>query len=481
MIKLSPSFIYFLLFPLLGFSQMSKTRIDSLIFHETSKLRNEMKYDEVIALNKKLIKAAESIDYTDGIAWGYKSIGNALCSLGKYKESLNALNKANSISENTNSYKLKAAIAIEIGRNYNEQKVSFTQAIKEFKRGEAFARKIEDEYDRETYLLYSYQSQSSAYFWNNIPDSARQYLVKSFKIEKDAYSAASITHYHLNYSKNIDSIKYYLDLSDRLLNKESSTFEHVIIDNQWGDFYKLKKEYETAIEKYKKALIFAEKSSSTDERLHSLLNMSECYEKLGNSRESVKYLKKYGFLQDSINRVYMKEVSHSVNNIVNSENTHHEEKMSQLQWILMIAIFCAILTVAIILYFFKKNDAKKKELIRKSQTLLSEKDDELHSIQKKINPAFEDLIELAKENHPNFYARFQETYPEIQQKLLQVNPNLEISELTLCAYIYLDFQTKEIADYMYKSIRTIQNRKNRLRKKLQIPSSDDFYIWIKTI
>ena len=90
------------------------------------------------------------------------------------------------------------------------------------------------------------------------------------------------------------------------------------------------------------------------------------------------------------------------------------------------------------------------------------------------------LNRLAKKNDPNFYTRFSEVYPYFQDKLLSINLNLQTSELILLAYIYLNFETKEIADYIFKSSKTIQNRKHLLRKKLNIPTHQDFHIWLKS-
>jgi hypothetical protein len=95
--------------------------------------------------------------------------------------------------------------------------------------------------------------------------------------------------------------------------------------------------------------------------------------------------------------------------------------------------------------------------------------------------SFRDLITLACQNKPNFYALFQERYPQLHQKLLATVFDLRLSELTLCAYIYLDFSAKDISRYTFKSVRTIQARKSHLRKRLSILSSEDIYIWMKNL
>ncbi len=119
------------------------------------------------------------------------------------------------------------------------------------------------------------------------------------------------------------------------------------------------------------------------------------------------------------------------------------------------------------------------ESVHQSAVELQKKDAHSQALQLKVNESFEELLLLAKDNDPNFYTRFRENYPVLHDKLLEIDPGLRISELTLCAYIYLDFTSKEIADYTFKSVRTIQTRKFHLRKKLAIESTQDFHSFIK--
>lgn len=65
--------------------------------------------------------------------------------------------------------------------------------------------------------------------------------------------------------------------------------------------------------------------------------------------------------------------------------------------------------------------------------------------------------------------------------MLIANPKIRTSELTFCAYLYLGFTTKEIADYTFVTIRGVETRRNRLRKKYNIPSDMDFSVWIKSL
>lgn len=93
---------------------------------------------------------------------------------------------------------------------------------------------------------------------------------------------------------------------------------------------------------------------------------------------------------------------------------------------------------------------------------------------------FKEVIQLAKENSSEFLTRFNEYYPHFSEELLKVFP-LKISEIRFCAYIYLNFSTKEIAEYTFTSVRTVQTKKYNLRKKLNIPGDMDIYVWFSKL
>jgi hypothetical protein len=91
------------------------------------------------------------------------------------------------------------------------------------------------------------------------------------------------------------------------------------------------------------------------------------------------------------------------------------------------------------------------------------------------------VVRLAKNNDPEFLTRFQEVYPNFFPKLLQIEPQLQNSELKFCALLFLNFSSKDIATYTFVQPQSIQTRKNRLRKKLNISSEEDIYIWMKNM
>lgn len=472
-------FIIFLFCPVILFSQLSKVEIDSLIFHVSKQLRSDAKYEELIPISKKIIQQSKNINYTRGEAWGYSRLGNALCTLGNYKESLSALEKADQLSKSIDDYSLKASIATETGRNYNESKLSEKQAIDQFTAAEGFAKKISDKYDRDSYLLYAYQSLLSAYSNMNRNDIAIKYAWKSKQIEEDAYTLSFITYYHIKENKNNDSIVHYLNRSTAFLDKHPTyTFEKTILYNQWGKYYEDHKDYKKAAEFYSQAEKFGKDSKAIDELLKSFSGLSRSYEKLNDYEKTIKYERQFSRLQDSITKINNANVNNSVDHIVKNKEEIHAEKESVLKWIIIIVL---ILITIIILFLIvnRKENQKKSKLLTEKDNVLHQKEEETQELKLKVNESFEEVIQLAKSNSPEFWGRFQEVYPEFRTKLLSVNPDLKPSELTLSAYIYLGFATKDIADYTFKAVKTIKNNKYNLRKRLDIPTKDDFTIWMR--
>ncbi len=89
----------------------------------------------------------------------------------------------------------------------------------------------------------------------------------------------------------------------------------------------------------------------------------------------------------------------------------------------------------------------------------------------------QNIIHLAKENSPNLLTEFNHIYTSYQTDLQAKCPGLTKQEIVFSIYLLLDFSTKEISNYTFSSVRTIQNKKYRLRKKLNIDSDSDINSW----
>lgn len=115
----------------------------------------------------------------------------------------------------------------------------------------------------------------------------------------------------------------------------------------------------------------------------------------------------------------------------------------------------------------------KNELLQKlSQEILKLKDgngkplaeDQLRKIQKVIDEGMND-----ERDWNLFESSFNEAHESFFKKLKANHPDLVPNDLKLCAYLHMNMSSKEMASLLNISLRGVEIRRYRLRKKLEIP------------
>lgn len=91
-------------------------------------------------------------------------------------------------------------------------------------------------------------------------------------------------------------------------------------------------------------------------------------------------------------------------------------------------------------------------------------------IQDLVQNKVKEIIDLAEQKSPLFVEKFQLFFPDFIPALLKINPDLVSSELQMCALIKLEFRTKDIAVCTDSTVKSVESRKYRVKKKLNIPS-----------
>lgn len=97
----------------------------------------------------------------------------------------------------------------------------------------------------------------------------------------------------------------------------------------------------------------------------------------------------------------------------------------------------------------------------------------------KINDSFSEILLLAKTNDPSFLSRFQEVYPEFCSNIKSILPDITQNELHFCGFLKLKLSTKDIAEYQFVTPKAIQNRKNKLWKRLNLDPKIDLYDYLE--
>lgn len=234
----------------------------------------------------------------------------------------------------------------------------------------------------------------------------------------------------------------------------------------YGDYYYQTNDYKKALNFYLKAvdnkIKFGQNHANIDTKI------ADTYKKIGNSNNEIYFLKRAEHRRKIDQKEYNKIIRNELNRIVVKKNIEKKESYNKITIITL--AFCILLIVLIL----------RIRIVRKRKRgIIKEREKKIEELQQKVTDTFSELNELAKENSPHFWGRFQEIHPYFVQKLLKINPNLKTSELTLCAYIYLGFSNKEIAEYTFKAIRTIENNRYNLRKKINLNSTEDLTVWLR--
>lgn len=91
------------------------------------------------------------------------------------------------------------------------------------------------------------------------------------------------------------------------------------------------------------------------------------------------------------------------------------------------------------------------------------------------------LAQLAREDRQVFIQKALVIFSGFYQKIDAINPNWVSSELEVCFLLKLNFSTKDIAQITNSSVRAIEAKKYRIRKKMNIPSHQDISIWLNNL
>lgn len=145
-----------------------------------------------------------------------------------------------------------------------------------------------------------------------------------------------------------------------------------------------------------------------------------------------------------------------------------------------IAILSITLIICALTIKYYRQNIKLRSIIQKKDKLFQDKEVEILML-KKMTVSHENIILLAKNDAPLFLSYFKAMYPCFYESLMGIQPDLSISEQKFCFYLRLNFSTKEISAYTFVTPKAVQNRKNRLRKRLNIPPNIDIYIWIEKL
>ncbi|WP_029280553.1 helix-turn-helix transcriptional regulator [Pedobacter borealis] len=189
----------------------------------------------------------------------------------------------------------------------------------------------------------------------------------------------------------------------------------------------------------------------------------------------------------------LKEINYSiVDEFKRMAFKNYQEATALLNEFYLAALFLVLLFAILLIIFIVRLNEAERLLRKKNSLMVTTAQQKIVELIKKIQLSkdnrstsrmeeLKEIVQLAISNNPAFLVKFKAYDPEFYNRLLALIPNIVVSEIEFCVLLRLNFQTKEIARYTKTSVRAVEAKKYRIRKKLTIPSDQDINIWMTNI
>ncbi|GGF40135.1 helix-turn-helix transcriptional regulator [Echinicola rosea] len=80
----------------------------------------------------------------------------------------------------------------------------------------------------------------------------------------------------------------------------------------------------------------------------------------------------------------------------------------------------------------------------------------------------------------HFLSEFNGIFPNFISKVKSASSKLNAMDIKFCVLLKMGFSTKEIASVTKSTIRAVQSRKYRIRKRLGVPKDEDLNLFMVT-
>ncbi|CAI8860616.1 transcriptional regulator [Chryseobacterium sp. IT-36CA2] len=471
--------------------EYNKIQLDSLLAHAQDFFMKTP--NNAVPLNEKNYKIFKKAGYSKGMIESLYMLSISHLSVGHYQTGLSYAQQTEKQASEIDDYKnisnglrVSALIYSLLGL-HSDAKEMFAKAF-------SVLDKITDSDDfYETKgNLYNTRIEMSLYSATN-PMTLPEYLdyakktanafskIKNTKIRNNYLSFAYSTLGQFYTEKKMyDSAYYYSNKALEMAKNDGSLHNECIALHNLAYTSRKQKKYEEVIIYLEKLIPLSKKSNEVNILQSSYKRIQMAYKELGNKEKELEYINKYDALTDSLSRNDKSLRETSVQKIALERQERFIDEKEKLY--LLIAGIC-LLSVLIGYFGYKSlvSYRQERKKIEHKEIIIEEKESQLTELKQKVNNAFEEVLELAKKDDSSFLTRFSEVYPDFIRKLNLAYPDLTPGQLKFCALLRLNFSTKEIAYYNNIANRSVEIKKGRLRKQLNISSSEDLNKWMMNL
>ncbi|MCS4304192.1 tetratricopeptide repeat protein [Chryseobacterium sp. BIGb0232] len=443
-----------------------KDNFDTALIKKSSDLQLSGEYEALIELNIDYLKKAAKMGYKEGIGLCYLNMAEVNISAGNYEKALFFFDKAEKDLKNSENGFHKAVFYDDYSQYYSHLKL-YDKAIECNNNAFLYLKEAKDSELKKKLLSRLYINKGGSFAFKGWYGTSLKSFLKGNKLENSAYSNCMVAQYYL-FRHQPDSAGIYIARSEeKMLNEKTSDAESLWVYYTMGYYYNEINNNDQAEKALKKALEINIKTRRTySSHINNVYkSLAELYKKKNDGGKAYYYLQKYMEEEGRLDVARINTMNKATENFISEMKPESDWHRSDLP--LAIALSITALTVSGI---YVKKTIRAQRLKKRA---LKEETEELKSHVK--TKMLKEVTELAKKNDSAFLMKFKELYPDFINALLKINPDLENSELAFCAMLKFHFSSKEIADYTFVQHRSVQQKKYRIRKRLNIPGEEDIY------
>ncbi|MDR6457424.1 tetratricopeptide (TPR) repeat protein [Chryseobacterium vietnamense] len=450
---------------------------------------SEHKYVASLKTADQTLQLSKKKSYSKGITVANIYIAKVLQETGFYKNALEYLENAENepyysenITTQIETHRLRGQVYGKLGLN--------DLAMREFSKQLKLSDGVKDPLTQKRCMSWAHENIAASFSQMNRHESVFKHLMIQKDILKSYPKNSSndvfydvVSNYiaignEYLFRKETFTARKYIDSAMSILSENHSPYLHEAL-KAYGDLEDASGNTKGAIKYYRKALQNAIYLQNREEEKVNYKVLADYFSKnnLDDKEESI-FLKRYQELNDSLQSENDGISELILNNFIKKKDV--ELKSHKATYLKGIALFLILVTV-IILFLSWKNRKKKIRILQIEDALIEKENQVQNLIQRGNNNKLNELIELGRRNDPQLIVLFKELYPDIISKLQDKDSTIKNSELTFLAMIFLNFSTKDISEYTHVTIRAVQIRKNRIRKKYNIESDIDLSIWIQNL
>jgi serine phosphatase RsbU (regulator of sigma subunit) len=347
-------------------------------------------YDTAIAHYNRALPYFKVANDLTNISNCYNNLGNINLRISNYPLGLDYHLKALKIREALKDEKLIAASYLNIGLFYRNQKI-YDKALEYLRKAESIYILKQDDQS----LSSCYLNMANVYSDNENDVLAKKYYEKGLEVAlkignqqalNNIYYGLSIIYRNeKNYPKLFEYINKSIAISNQLGIHELEANSYLIL----GDVYeKDKKQYQLALDYYKKALPICKELQQKEIELNILLSIAKCEYYLNHFKSSADNYFDYIQKQDTIfNEKNSKELSDIKTKfevekkevLFKAEQTKKEQEILFQKRLRNVSIVALILLIGVLFYIFKnlQQIRKKNVIISHQKKLVDEKQKEI--------------------------------------------------------------------------------------------------------